>query len=246
VSGLDPDADSRRRAGEALGADDPTGWFEPLYAAAERGDAVVPWDGHAPATHLVEWTAARAIDGHGRRALVVGCGLGDDAEHVAGLGFDTVAFDISPTAIRLARKRFPASRVDYVAADLFDPPAEWRAAFDLVVESITVQALPASARPRAIAAIAAFVAPGGTLIVLSAARDPDDPADGPPWPLVRAEIEAFATGGVETVRIEDIRGAPGPWARRWRAEFARPYPRSGSCSGSPSAGSTCRSGRSSR
>jgi len=222
VSGADSDAESRRRADEALGTRGATGWFEPLYAAAERGDGVVPWDGHAPAAHLVEWMAARAIDGHGRRALVVGCGLGDDAEHVAGLGFETVAFDISPTAIRLARRRFPASRVDYVAADLFDPPAPWATAFDLVVESITVQALPASVRPRAIAAIAAFLAPGGTLIVLSAAREPEEPAEGPPWPLVRSEIEAFATGGVEAVRIEDIRGAPGPWARRWRAEFTRP------------------------
>jgi SAM-dependent methyltransferase len=219
VSAADPDADSRRRASAA--ADDPTGWFEPLYAAAERGEAVVPWDGHAPAAHLVEWTAARGLDGRGRRALVVGCGLGDDAEHVAGLGFATVAFDISPTAIRLARRRFPGSRVDYVVADLFAPPPEWAAAFDLVVESITVQALPATVRPRAIAAIAAMVAPGGTLIVLSAARDEDEPADGPPWPLVRSEIEAFATGGVEAVRIEDLRGAPGPWARRWRAEFVR-------------------------
>jgi SAM-dependent methyltransferase len=208
VSGRDPDA--------------ATAWFEPLYAAAERGEALVPWDGHAPAAHLVEWTAARGVDGRGRRALVVGCGLGDDAEHVAGLGFATVAFDISPTAIRLARERFPESHVEYVVADLFDPPPEWAGAFDLVVESITVQALPATVRPRAIAAIPAFVAPGGTLLVLSAGREPDEPADGPPWPLVRREIEAFATGGVEPVRVEDIRGAPSPWARRWRAEFARP------------------------
>jgi hypothetical protein len=85
-----------------------------------------------------------------------------------------------------------------------------------------VQALPATVRPRAIEAIAAMVAPGGTLIVLSGARDDNESADGPPWPLVRAEVEAFATGGVEIVRIEDLRGQPGPWARRWRAEFTRP------------------------
>jgi SAM-dependent methyltransferase len=203
-------------------ARDPTGWFEPLYAAAARGEGEVPWDGNAPAAHLVEWTAARDLDGRGRRALVVGCGLGDDAEHVAGLRFATVAFDISPSAIRLARERFPESAVEYVVADLLDAPREWRAAFDLVVESITVQALHASVRPRAIAAIAATVAPGGTLLVLSAAREPDDPADGPPWPLTRAEVESFATGGVEAVRIEDLRRAGDPWGRRWRAEFTRP------------------------
>lgn len=204
------------RAGEA------TGWFEPLYAAAARGEAGVPWDRGAPSPQLVEWTAAHGLDGAGRRALVVGAGLGHDAEHVAGLGFDTVAFDISPTAVRLAREHYPASRVNYVVADLFELRAEWEAAFDLVVENITVQALPADVRPRAIRAISGTVAPGGALLVLAAARDEGDPADGPPWPLVRAEVESFATGGVEAVRVEDLRGMPPPWGRRWRAEFTRP------------------------
>ena len=203
-------------------AADPTGWFEPLYAAAARGDGEVPWDGNAPAANLVAWTSARDLDGGGRRALVVGCGLGDDAEHVAGLGFATTAFDISPTAIRLARERFPDSAVEYVVADLLDAPGDWAQAFDFVVESITVQALHASVRPRAIAAIAATVAPGGTLLVLSAAREPSERADGPPWPLTRAEIESFASGAVEIVEIEDLRAAGDPWGRRWRAEFTRP------------------------
>jgi SAM-dependent methyltransferase len=199
-----------------------TGWFEPLYAAAARGDREVPWDTREPSRHLVEWTAARSVSGGGRRALVVGCGLGDDAEHVASLGFATVAFDISPTAIRLARGRFPGSAVEYVVADLLDPPAGWARAFDLVVESITVQALTDAVRPRAIAAISEMVAPGGTLLVLSGAREDGEDVEGPPWPLVRAEVEAFATGGVKLVRLEDLRGQPGPWARRWRVELRRP------------------------
>jgi SAM-dependent methyltransferase len=203
-------------------SDAATAWFEPLYAAAARGETDVPWDRGAPSPQLVEWSAARGLDGAGRRALVVGAGLGHDAEHVAAVGFDTVAFDISPTAIRLARERHPGSRVTYAVADLFDLPAEWRAAFDLVVENITVQALPAGVRPRAIRAIAGTVAPGGTLLVLAAAREEGDAADGPPWPLARAEVESFAAGGVEAVRVEDLRGMPPPWGRRWRAEFTRP------------------------
>ncbi len=35
--------------------DDPTGWFEPLYAAAERGEREVPWDRGEPRDLLVEW-----------------------------------------------------------------------------------------------------------------------------------------------------------------------------------------------
>jgi SAM-dependent methyltransferase len=161
---------------------------------------------------------ARRPDGHGRRALVVGAGFGDDAELVAGLGFETVAFDVSPSAIAAARRRHPGSDVRYVVADLLDPPAEWRAAFDLVVESLTAQSLPDPPRPRAIANVAAMVAPGGTLVVIAAAREPGEAANGPPWPLTRAEIDAFAAGGLEPVRVEDFRDVGIRW---WRAELRR-------------------------
>jgi SAM-dependent methyltransferase len=202
---------------------DPTGWFEPLYRAAETGDAVVPWDDHAASPLLVSWSAERSLSGRGRRAIVVGCGLGDDAEHVASLGFQTVAFDVAPTAIRGAQQRFPESRVEYVVADLLDLPAEWRSAFDLVVEHITVQALPASVRSFAIGEVASLVAPGGTLLVVSGARGDDEEVDGPPWPLTRAEVESFATGGLELVALEESAAGPDrPWARSWRAELRRP------------------------
>jgi SAM-dependent methyltransferase len=202
---------------------DPTGWFEPLYRAAEAGEAVVPWDDHAASPLLVEWTASRSLSGRGRRAIVVGCGLGDDAEHVAALGFRTVAFDIAPTAIAGARRRFPGSPVEYVVADLLDVPGEWRQAFDLVVEHITVQSLPESVRPAAIAAVAGLVAPGGTLLVISGARDAGEAVDGPPWPLARAEVDSLATGGVELVQLEELAAGPNrPWSRAWRAELCRP------------------------
>lgn len=73
---------------------------------------------------------------------MVGCGLGDDAEYIAGLGFGTTAFDIAPTAIAAARFRFPGSQVDYQVADLLAPPNRWLQALELVVGSITVRALP--------------------------------------------------------------------------------------------------------
>ena len=65
-----------------------------------------------------------------------------------------------------------------------------------------------------------MVAPGGTLIVIASARDEQGPDEGPPWPLTRAEIDAFAADGLEPVRVEDVRDAQAP--RRWRAEFRRP------------------------
>jgi hypothetical protein len=58
---------------------------------AAAGEAIVPWARDGPNPVLVEWTRARALAGEGRRALVVGTGLGDDAEHLAELGVATIA-----------------------------------------------------------------------------------------------------------------------------------------------------------
>jgi SAM-dependent methyltransferase len=218
---MDPDEHSQHIAAESLAGDDPTGWFERLYAQARDGEAVVPWARGKPNPLLAEWTRARALAGRGRSALVVGSGLGDDAEHVASLGYATVAFDVAPTAIALARRRFPDSAVRYVTADLLDPPAEWSGAFELVLECINVQALPVRLHAAAIANVARTVAPGGTLLVISAAREDGEPVDGPPWPLTRAEIDAFARGGLRTVRVEDLRDPADPAYRRWRAEYGR-------------------------
>jgi SAM-dependent methyltransferase len=213
----DRDRDARRLAAESLDRDDPTGWFERLYAAAESGAAVVPWDSASPQRLLVEWAERFRVRGAGRRAVVVGCGFGDDAEYVAGLGFDTDAFDISASAIRGARQRFPDSRVRYRTADLLDPPAEWRRGFDLVVEIYTLQALPDPPRRQAVTRLRDLVRPGGTLLVIAIARDDAEaPGPPPPWLLTRTEIEAIAIDEITLVRLDEF-GED----RRVRAEFRR-------------------------
>jgi hypothetical protein len=127
------------------------------------------------------------------------------------------AFDVSPTAMQMARDRHPGSQVDYVVADLLNLPRQWAGAFALVVECLTVQSLPEEVRPRAIAAVTQTVAPRGTLLVIASARDEaDGPVGGPPWPLTRAEVESFARGPVKHVRIDALPGS------RWRAEFHKP------------------------
>lgn len=213
-------AQEDRLASRSLAAGDPTGWFDQLYAAGAAGEVDLgPWVRDAPHPLLVEWTRARRLSGRGQRAIVVGCGLGADAEHVAGLGYDTVAFDIAESAVRMAQQRHPASRVNYVTADLLDPPTAWLATFDLVVEVITVQALPEPPRSQAIVNISRLVAPGGTLMVVASRRDDAQPdRDLPPWPLVRTEVDAFAGNGLRPVLVEEL-GEPGRlW---WRAKFHR-------------------------
>lgn len=216
---MDPDEYSRHLAAESLAVGDPTGWFGRLYVAAEGGEALVPWDRGAPHRMLVEWAERRRLAGSGERALVVGCGYGADAEYISGLGFDTVAFDVAVTAVEATRRRFPDSDVRYVTADLLDPPAHWRGAFDLVVESLTVQSLPRPLHAQAMTRVKDMVDHGGTLIVIAAATDESSLDEGPPWPLTRAEIETFAADDLLPVRIEDVHDADDPNAHRWRAEF---------------------------
>jgi SAM-dependent methyltransferase len=215
----DPDEKARALAAESLADADPTGWFEQLYTAAARGQAEIPWDRGHPHHLLVEWAERQRPEGRGRRALVVGCGLGDDAEYVAAHGFDTVGFDISTTAVETARTRHPGSPVEYLTADLLAPPERWSHAFDLVIESLTVQSMPPSTRTTTIANVARFVRPGGTLLVVAFAGADDD-LGGPPWPLGREDIESFGADGLSAVRIEAISDPEAP-VDRWRAEFRR-------------------------
>jgi SAM-dependent methyltransferase len=236
TQGEDPDQQTRRMADEALNAGAPTAWFDQLYAAADDGQAVVPWDRHAPHPLLFEWLANHPIDAAGKKAIVVGCGYGNDAELIAARGFETWAFDISPSAVDQARKRYPDSVVCYQAADLLDLPADWRHGFDLVVESLTVQSMPPELHRRAAAAVASLVGIGGLLVVISGmaadtestGASPDQASSqaprstGPPWPLTADEIGYFATGGVERSTIETVPGPTG--GIRWRAEFRRPDP----------------------
>lgn len=221
MSAIDPD-DLNRRIAEAISGGDATGWFEHVYAAAATGDGVVPWDRQAPHPALLAWVARRRPEGAGRPAVVVGCGLGDDAEMAATLGYATTAFDISPTAVRGAQERYPASSVTYVVADLFNLPAAWSQAFDLVIESQTVQALPVTLREAATAAVASLVAPGGTLVVQAVATDVGvDRPTRPPIPLTRAEIDRFAAHGLDPVDISRLPNPANPAMTSWCAEFQR-------------------------
>ena len=171
----------------------------------------------------MQWARARSLGGTGRTALVVGCGFGDDAEFVASLGCNVVAFDISPTAIDGARSRFPGSSVDYTPGDLLSPPASWRGAFDLVVEIYTVQPLHGTARTTALSMLPGLVAPGGTLVIIAHATEESAPERDPssfPWPLTRAEIDS-AADLLHPVKIELLRDDETPPTLRWRAEFNR-------------------------
>ena len=203
-------------AAKSLSAGDPTGWFEELYQEEEQGAKVVPWADRGPSPNLLEFPGA------GKAAMVVGCGLGDDAEQIAAWGFETTAFDIAETAIRACKRRFPASAVRYETGDLFKPAAEWVGHFDLVLESNTVQALPREIRAEAIRGVAAFVKKGGMILLIARGQDEGEPEGQMPWPLTRRELDLFRELGLREESFEDYWDAESPPVRRFRAIFRNP------------------------
>jgi 2-polyprenyl-3-methyl-5-hydroxy-6-metoxy-1,4-benzoquinol methylase len=181
--------------------------FEEMYAAVGDDLAALPWASLKPFPPLVEWLDGKGVstsgggsDGIGAmaggRALVVGTGLGDDAEELSRRGFDVTAFDLSPTAIERARERFPESTVDFRVADLLDLPAEWRGRFDLVVEIRTLQSLPIADRRVAATAIAGTVAPGGLLWLFALGRDTHQRGETRPWPVTTEELAVLEAAGL--------------------------------------------------
>jgi SAM-dependent methyltransferase len=197
-------ARARELAAEFHRKGDPTGWFEPLYQEGEAGKSTVPWANLRPNPFLLDFWKTHPLPTAEKTALTIGSGLGDDAEQLATWGFQTTAFDISETAIRASRKRFPNSTVDYVAANVLDPPSAWRCTFDFVFEANTLQVLPVHLRLRAIENIAGFLRQGGLLLVIARGREPSDPEGQMPWPLTRAELSAFTTAGLQEISFEDL------------------------------------------
>ncbi|NEO92813.1 MAG: methyltransferase domain-containing protein [Moorea sp. SIO3G5] len=215
-------------ASESIHQDNPSQWFEVLYAEANGDSGQIPWARLTPHPDLQDWLERNTPQGSGRSALVVGCGLGDDAEALAQQGFQVTAFDISPTAIAWCQKRFPNSQVNYQVADLFALEPAWHQNFDFVFECRNIQALPLKVRSTVINAIASLVAPGGTLLVITRFRDSDTEPDGPPWPLSDTELAYFEELGLQEIHRDTIPESEDDPIQRLRIEYNREYSHHGS------------------
>ena len=203
--GFDKRARTRELAAEFNDRGDALGWFDALYKEAAGDNEKIPWADLEPNRFFREWAEKNELKGEGRTALVVGCGLGDDAVFLDDLGFEVTGFDISPTAIEWARKLHAERDIKFEVADLFDPPEEWRyspagsrrsGGFEFVLEVYTIQPLPLEMRERTIDAIASFVAPGGELVVVTRGREDDEEVVRVPWPLSRKDLTRFEVNGL--------------------------------------------------
>ena len=202
--------------------DDVIGWFDALYAEANGDNERIPWADLEPNRFFVEFAKKTNLQGENRKALVVGCGLGDDARFLHDLGFNVTAFDISLTAIEWARKLHSETDIKFVAADLFNPPQSWYQAFEFVLEVYTIQPLPLEIRANTIDAIANFVEfPDGKLVVVTRGREDDEIPLELPWALSRQDLSRFATNGLKQIYFEEMLDDEEPPVKRFVVEYAR-------------------------
>ncbi len=201
-------------------------WFETVYSDAAGDAAKVPWAKSGPNPLVISWLNAEAPGRirPGARAVVVGCGLGDDVVELANRGYDVTGFDLSSSAVDWARQRFPGAACAFMVADLFNLPARLKRRFDLVIEANTIQAVGLDQRQAAVSAIASLSCPHGTVLCVCRGRDDATPVesfDGPPWPLSSVElVRLFEQAGMHPIRTpDDFEDDLSPPVRRVRAAF---------------------------
>lgn len=177
--------------------DKPTDWFETLYSNSNEVGDGVPWANMSTHPIFDVWLKDNKLDGTGKSALVVGCGMGDDAITLEKLGFEVTAFDVSESAIDLCKKRFPNSTVEFVQADLLAGIPEWKNKFDFILEIYTVQALPPNFEKTAIDNISELVATSGELMVITEVQKANRVFEvGPPWLLNSDYVDSFEKNGL--------------------------------------------------
>lgn len=205
-----------------------TDWFEPLYDRAAGDARAIPWAAMTPHPYVLGWLDQPGLDVQDVDAVVVGCGLGDDAAELARRGCRVTAFDVSATAVDWARRRFAgtelADDVTWEVADVLDLPDHYRAAFGLVVEVRTVQSLPPAVRDEAMVGIGSLVAPGGWLVATTLLATSDEAArrrPGPPWSQAPSELAAYRAAGLDRVSLEHPPPDAGQEAMEVRVTFRR-------------------------
>lgn len=168
---------------------------EPLALDPDRA----PWDIGRPQPAFVSLSQSYQLRGP---VLDVGCGTGENALYLAGLGFDVTGVDSARAAIEIAREkgRLRHVRANFRVVDAFDL-ACLGTTFDTVIDSGFFHLLTDEERGRFLPSLTAVVRPGGSYVMLCFS---DQETRQGPKGISRAEIEStFRTGWT----IHDIQAA---------------------------------------
>ena len=103
------------------------------WDSAYRDGKRPPWDARITAPELARVVDEEIVEPC--RAVVLGCGSGDNAIYLASKGFDVTAIDVAPTALGIAEKKAEEAGVEinWVLSDVLAIPADLEP-FDFVFD----------------------------------------------------------------------------------------------------------------
>ncbi len=168
------------------------GYWHGLYAGGNDG-----WELGAAAPALQEWLEAggkfEAPASVRPRVAVPGSGRGHDARLLARHGYHVSAFDFAEAAVAEARRLAQVEGVDVTVEprDVFTLGRDYAGAFDGVWEYTCFCAIDPGRREEYASVLHAVLRPGGLL--LACFYPLREGADGPPFPVSRADIDRVVT-----------------------------------------------------
>jgi SAM-dependent methyltransferase len=184
----------------------------PWDASYQHGPA--PWDIGHPQPAIVRLAARGGFAG---AVLDAGCGTGENALHVASLGFSVLGVDVAETALAIARDKSAARGipVEFAAADTFQLERLGRR-FQTVLDCGLFHTFQGDEPSQYVASLASVTDHDGTLYLLCFS---DDGPDTGPHPVRQEDLRAAFTPGsgwniaaIEPDRIQtrfhDAYGAP--------------------------------------
>ena len=163
-------------------------FFESIYKQSAGDEKRIPWAELETNPILQEYLQMHLGEG---KAIVIGCGLGDDAFALEEAGFEVTAIDISKTAINWCKDRYAYTNIDFRVQDIFELPEAMLGQYDFIFESRTIQSLPLMYRDKIIGAISSLLAPRGKILAIANGKNEGERHNGPPWPLERNELRLF-------------------------------------------------------
>ncbi len=172
------------------------------WDASYRRDGPPPWDIGRPQPAIVRLASAGGFAG---AVLDAGCGTGENALHVAALGFSVLGVDVAETALAIARQKAHDRGIEaeFAAADAFHLDRLGRK-FRTVLDCGLFHTCDGDEQPAYAASLASVTEHDGTLYVLCFS---DEGPDTGPHPISQKELRAAfnSNSGWNVVAIEPDR-----------------------------------------
>jgi len=191
------------------------------WDASYHRDGPAPWDIGRPQSAVVRLASEGGFAG---AVLDAGCGTGENALHVAALGFPVLGVDVAETALAMAREK-AADRgvsVEFAAADALHLE-RLGSRFQTVLDCGLFHTFDGDERPGYVASLASVTEHDGTVYVLCFS---DEAPETGPHPIRQEELRAAFNPGtgwnvaaIEPDRIQTRFHADG--APAWFATIRR-------------------------